>query len=115
MVEFDNSFDWRAPLQIEEFPSFDCYETDAGLESADYATIMPKQRSATRRCRHRYIYYSYCYDALRYPVPLPECVIIPSEKVRFRDWKIEIRWQSSRWQSTPLKTVRPSSSFYFRI
>ncbi|KAJ6388999.1 hypothetical protein OIU77_027369 [Salix suchowensis] len=70
---------------IEEFPSFDCYETDARLENADYATITPRQRSAMRRFRQRYMYYSYCYDALRYPVPLPECVMIPSEKERFRD------------------------------
>jgi xyloglucan:xyloglucosyl transferase len=71
---------------IEEFPSFDCYESDiARLENADYATITRRQRSAMRRFRQRYMYYSYCYDALRYPVPLPECVIIPSEKERFRD------------------------------
>nr|ABM91070.1 xyloglucan endotransglycosylase/hydrolase precursor XTH-3 [Populus tremula x Populus tremuloides] len=71
---------------IEEFPSFDCHESDiARLENADYATITRRQRSAMRRFRQRYMYYSYCYDALRYPVPLPECVIIPSEKERFRD------------------------------
>lgn len=31
------------------------------------------------------MYYSYCYDVLRYPVPPPECVISPTEKQRFKD------------------------------
>lgn len=33
----------------------------------------------------RYMYYSYCYDTLRYPVPPPECVISTTEKERFKD------------------------------
>jgi xyloglucan:xyloglucosyl transferase len=70
---------------IEEFPSVDCYESYSRLESADYATITRRQRSAMRKFRQRYMYYSYCYDSLRYPVPPPECVVIPTEKDRFRD------------------------------
>uniref|UniRef100_A0A2P2NLT2 Xyloglucan endo-transglycosylase C-terminal domain-containing protein n=1 Tax=Rhizophora mucronata TaxID=61149 RepID=A0A2P2NLT2_RHIMU len=38
-----------------------------------------------RKFRSRYMYYSYCYDTVRYPVPLPECVIDPYEKERFKD------------------------------
>ncbi|KAJ7011096.1 probable xyloglucan endotransglucosylase/hydrolase protein 30 [Populus alba] len=70
---------------IEEFPSVECYESYSRLESADYATITRRQRSAMRKFRQRYMYYSYCYDSLRYPVPPPECVVIPSEKDRFRN------------------------------
>lgn len=62
-----------------------CFERHAELEARDYATITPARRRAMRRFRERYMYYSYCYDTLRYPVPPPECVIIPSEKQRFKE------------------------------
>lgn len=70
---------------IQEYPAAGCTESVARLESADYAVITRKQRVAMRRFRQRFMYYSYCYDTLRYPVPPPECVIIPTEKERFRD------------------------------
>ncbi|KAJ6426915.1 hypothetical protein OIU84_022498 [Salix udensis] len=70
---------------IEEFPSVDCYESYSRLETADYGTITRRQRSAMHKFRQRFMYYSYCYDSLRYPVPPPECVVIPSERDRFRD------------------------------
>ncbi|KAK8650342.1 hypothetical protein V6N13_139987 [Hibiscus sabdariffa] len=62
-----------------------CAETDAWLQTRDYAVITPKGRSAMRRIRQRYMYYSYCYDTVRYPVTPPECVIDANEKQRFRN------------------------------
>ncbi|KAF4366993.1 hypothetical protein F8388_022781 [Cannabis sativa] len=62
-----------------------CAEKSAALEREDYATITPERRSAMRKFRQRYMYYSYCYDTLRYPVPPPECVIVPSEKRLFKE------------------------------
>lgn len=53
----------------------------------DYAaTVTPKQRMAMKKFREKYMYYSYCYDTLRYPIPLPECVIIdPLLRQRLKD------------------------------
>ncbi|QHO44523.1 hypothetical protein S83_014408 [Arachis hypogaea] len=62
-----------------------CSDQHADLEAQDYAAVTPRRRLAMRRFRQRYMYYSYCYDTLRYPNPLPECDIIPSEKQRFKE------------------------------
>ncbi|CAN1259737.1 Probable xyloglucan endotransglucosylase/hydrolase protein 30 [Linum perenne] len=71
---------------VEELPTAEyCADSHARLDAADYATISAKQRQAMRRFRQRYIYYSYCHDNVRYPIPLPECVIDPREKARFKD------------------------------
>ncbi|KAF8032530.1 hypothetical protein BT93_D1439 [Corymbia citriodora subsp. variegata] len=68
---------------IRQVPAEGCKDTQ--LEAKNFATITPTQRRAMRRFRERYMYYSYCYDTLRYPIPLPECVIVPTEKARFKD------------------------------
>ncbi|XP_010276803.1 PREDICTED: probable xyloglucan endotransglucosylase/hydrolase protein 30 [Nelumbo nucifera] len=70
---------------IQEFSSTICADEDAELERAEYAVITPERRRAMRVFRQKYMYYSYCYDILRYPVPPPECVITPSERRRFKD------------------------------
>ncbi|XVF11115.1 hypothetical protein REPUB_Repub07fG0241300 [Reevesia pubescens] len=71
---------------IQEYPdSSTCSETDAWLDIRDYAVITPARRSAMRKFRQHYMYYSYCYDTLRYPVKLSECVIDPIEKKRFQE------------------------------
>ncbi|MBA0853956.1 hypothetical protein Goshw_024342 [Gossypium schwendimanii] len=71
---------------IQKFPnSTACSETDTWLESRDYAIITPKSRSAMRRFRQRYMYYSYCYDNVRYPITPPECAVDSNEKQRFRN------------------------------
>ncbi|KAJ8754286.1 hypothetical protein K2173_002737 [Erythroxylum novogranatense] len=71
---------------IEQISAADsCSEIDTRLATADYAVITRKQRLAMRRFRQRFMYYSYCYDTLRYPVAPPECVIDPYEKERFKD------------------------------
>lgn len=62
-----------------------CSDQHADLEEQDYAAVTPLRRLAMRRFRQRYMYYSYCYDTLRYSVPPPECVIIPAEKQRFKE------------------------------
>ncbi|MED6120892.1 putative xyloglucan endotransglucosylase/hydrolase protein 28 [Stylosanthes scabra] len=39
------------------------------------ANIMPKHRIEMENFRNNHMTYSYCYDRVRYQVPLPECVI----------------------------------------
>lgn len=68
---------------IQELPYSDCEESDLRLESKNYGVLTPTQRSAMRKFRESYMYYSYCYDTLRYPVTPPECVIVQSEQARF--------------------------------
>lgn len=87
VAEFKDLVLEGCPLDpIEELPStIACVAKDSELESQDYNFITSEQRSAMRRFRQNYMYYSYCYDTLRYPVPPPECVIIASEKQRFKE------------------------------
>lgn len=70
---------------IQQLPSSKCADLDASISSADYAVITPERRLAMRKFREKYVTYSYCYDTLRYPATLPECVVVPSEKQRFKD------------------------------
>lgn len=71
---------------IQEFPDTTaCSETDDWLQGRDYAVITPARQAAMRKFRQHYMYYSYCYDTLRYPVTPPECVIDPTERQRFQD------------------------------
>ncbi|KAM7491002.1 hypothetical protein LguiA_033923 [Lonicera macranthoides] len=73
------------PLQQVYTTTSSCTEATASLLAADYATITPRQRKAMQWFRENHMYYTHCYDRVRYPVPLPECVEILSEKRRFRD------------------------------
>ncbi|KAI4314529.1 hypothetical protein L6164_027428 [Bauhinia variegata] len=71
---------------IQELSGGDaCSEKLDKLEAQDYATVTPRRRLAMRRFRQRFMYYSYCYDTLRYPISPPECVIDPAERMRFKD------------------------------
>lgn len=70
---------------IEEFPFKDCLKTETQLAAKEYAAISPKNRRSMRWFREHFMYYSYCYDTLRYPTPLPECVIVSSEQQRFKN------------------------------
>ncbi|GAB2212111.1 hypothetical protein Droror1_Dr00025457 [Drosera rotundifolia] len=63
----------------------ECLEKKAKLMSAEYSDISPDGRLAMKWFRERYMYYSYCYDTVRYPIPPPECVIMPREQVRFKE------------------------------
>jgi xyloglucan:xyloglucosyl transferase len=70
---------------LEEVVPVEGCAGDDQLLSADFATISPKQKLAMKRFRSKYMYYSYCYDTLRYPVPPPECVIDPVDRRRFKE------------------------------
>lgn len=71
---------------IQQLPVAEaCAEKLSYLTSQDYSVISRVRLAAMRRFRQRYMYYSYCYDSLRYPVPQPECDILATEKARFKD------------------------------
>ncbi|CAN7046728.1 unnamed protein product [Brassica oleracea var. botrytis] len=85
VAEFKSfSLDGCSVDPIQEVP-VDCADSVEFLESQDYSAINSHQRAAMRRFRQKFMYYSYCYDTVRYPEPPPECVIVPAEKDRFRD------------------------------
>ncbi|PIN01881.1 Xyloglucan:xyloglucosyl transferase [Handroanthus impetiginosus] len=69
---------------IDQIPSSNCTDQIATLLAKDYSSITSEGRKSMRWFRERYMYYSYCYDNIRYPVPPPECVIISSERERFK-------------------------------
>ncbi|CAA3031317.1 probable xyloglucan endotransglucosylase hydrolase 30 [Olea europaea subsp. europaea] len=71
---------------LQEVVNSDCAAREDGqLASDDYASITPKQRNAMKRFRGKYMYYSYCYDTIRYPVPPSECVVDLAIRQRFKD------------------------------
>ncbi|KAK1425026.1 hypothetical protein QVD17_20369 [Tagetes erecta] len=70
---------------IQELSTESCLETNTQLETIHYNNITPKQRTAMKRFREKYMYYSYCYDTLRYTIPPPECVIDPVIRQRFKE------------------------------
>ncbi|KAL7164802.1 hypothetical protein ACSBR2_040660 [Camellia fascicularis] len=71
---------------IQQIPSStSCDNKTAALETAKFATVTPDGRKAMSWFRERYMYYSYCYDNVRYPVPPPECVIVHSERHLFKE------------------------------
>ncbi|KAF3792419.1 putative xyloglucan endotransglucosylase/hydrolase protein 28 [Nymphaea thermarum] len=47
--------------------------------------ISAKQRSAMDAFREKHMTYSYCYDRVRYPSPLPECVVEPEVAGRLNE------------------------------
>ncbi|KAL0326683.1 UNVERIFIED_CONTAM: putative xyloglucan endotransglucosylase/hydrolase protein 30 [Sesamum angustifolium] len=65
---------------VDQILSSNCTDTAAALMAKDYSTVTPESRKSMRWFRQRHMYYSYCYDTRRYPVPPPECVISPSER-----------------------------------
>ncbi|KAL3815194.1 hypothetical protein ACJIZ3_016462 [Penstemon smallii] len=56
-----------------------------GCNAQLIASVTPRQKMAMKRFRSKYMYYSYCYDTFRYPLPPPECVIDPALRQRFKD------------------------------
>ncbi|KAK3009138.1 hypothetical protein RJ639_013915 [Escallonia herrerae] len=68
------------PLQL--VLSTSCTPKDDQLDSVN---VTLRQQMAMKKFRQKYMYYSYCYDTLRYPVPPPECVIDQSLRRRFKD------------------------------
>ncbi|XP_051114595.1 probable xyloglucan endotransglucosylase/hydrolase protein 30 [Andrographis paniculata] len=64
----------------DQIPSSNCTNDIAALTASPYSTITPAGRRSMKWFRQNYMYYSYCYDRVRYPVAPPECVVIPSER-----------------------------------
>ncbi|XP_021768274.1 probable xyloglucan endotransglucosylase/hydrolase protein 30 [Chenopodium quinoa] len=65
--------------------SSDCNAKKEEIENKEFSQITPRGQKAMKWFREKYMYYSYCYDTLRYPVPPPECVIVASEQERFKE------------------------------
>ncbi|XP_074321751.1 putative xyloglucan endotransglucosylase/hydrolase protein 30 [Silene latifolia] len=74
---------------VEQFTgsmsTVDCSVKKDEIENNDYSQITPEGRKSMKWFRERYMYYSYCYDTVRYPVPPPECVVVASEQERFKE------------------------------
>lgn len=70
---------------IEQISSTNCTDRIAKLLAQNYSIMTPERRKSMKWFRERYMYYSYCYDNIRYPVPPPECVIVQSERDLFKD------------------------------
>ncbi|KAL8552921.1 hypothetical protein ACS0TY_001556 [Phlomoides rotata] len=68
----------------DQILSSNCTDSVARLLAADYSTITPQARTSMKWVREKYMYYSYCYDNIRYPLPPPECLILPSERNLFQ-------------------------------
>jgi xyloglucan:xyloglucosyl transferase len=86
VAEFNNlALHGCAVDPIQEVLAATCSQKDDQLESSNYARVTPKQRRAMKKFRQSHMYYSYCYDTIRYSTPLPECVIDPVERRHFKD------------------------------
>lgn len=74
---------------LEQIPgtisSSECTVKKEEIENKEYSQITPSGQRAMKWFREKYMYYSYCYDKVRYPVPPPECTIVPSEQARFKE------------------------------
>ncbi|XP_052192542.1 probable xyloglucan endotransglucosylase/hydrolase protein 30 [Diospyros lotus] len=93
------------PIQ-EVLASAGCSQTDDQLEKTNYAIVTPRQRTAMKKFRQKYMYYSYCYDTVRYAVPPPECVIDPLERMHFKETgrlKFEERRHKRRSRASSMK------------
>lgn len=100
---------------IQQVPMAHCHSNHSVLETADFNTITRSRRDAMTKFRQRYMYYSYCYDNVRYPVPPPECVIVPSERHMFietgrlkRAMKIKFGRHPNRRRSSRRRIPRPA-------
>ncbi|RAL38764.1 hypothetical protein DM860_013445 [Cuscuta australis] len=69
---------------IEQIPSTNCTDRDSSLMARRFSTLTPDQHKSMKWFREKYMYYSYCYDVVRYAVPPPECVIVQSERDLFK-------------------------------
>ncbi|KAL7111160.1 hypothetical protein ACP275_05G070400 [Erythranthe tilingii] len=68
----------------DQLLSSNCTDITAALMARDFAAVTPRRRQSMAWFRQRYMYYSYCYDNVRYPVSPPECVVVPTEREMFR-------------------------------
>ncbi|XP_020577444.1 probable xyloglucan endotransglucosylase/hydrolase protein 30 [Phalaenopsis equestris] len=71
---------------IQQLPASEqCGEFESQTDAADYSSLSPEKRKAMVLFRQRHMTYSCCYDEQRYPIPLPECDVMESERSRY--WK----------------------------
>lgn len=70
---------------IGQISSTNCTDRIASLLAKEYSTITPKGRKSMKWFREKYMYYSSCYDNVRYPIPPPECVVVASEREMFQN------------------------------
>ncbi|XP_073130752.1 probable xyloglucan endotransglucosylase/hydrolase protein 30 [Henckelia pumila] len=68
----------------EQILSTNCTDRIETLIAKDYSSISSEGYKSMKWFREKHMYYSYCYDNVRYPVPPPECVIVPSEREMFK-------------------------------
>uniref|UniRef100_A0A0D9VBP8 Xyloglucan endotransglucosylase/hydrolase n=1 Tax=Leersia perrieri TaxID=77586 RepID=A0A0D9VBP8_9ORYZ len=73
------------PVQMLGDFSGECAAAEERLVASDLAVMTVEKQQAMRRFREQNMVYSYCYDVVRYPVRLPECEVVESEKRRFKD------------------------------
>lgn len=86
VAEFNNlALHGCAVDPIQEVLATTCSQKNDQLENSNYARVTPKQRRAMKKLRQSYMYYSYCYDTIRYSTPPPECVIDPVERRHFKN------------------------------
>ncbi|KAM0045643.1 putative xyloglucan:xyloglucosyl transferase [Helianthus debilis subsp. tardiflorus] len=83
--EFQDLVLQGCPVDPTDAASTNCLDAIDELEASEFATITPRQRQAKKWFREKYMYYSYCYDRVRYPSPLPECLLISSEQELFKN------------------------------
>ncbi|KAK4746490.1 hypothetical protein SAY87_012802 [Trapa incisa] len=84
-----------------------CSAVATSLASKAYSVLTPTRRAAMNRFRQRYMYYYYCYDSIRYPVPPPECVIDTAERARYHDTG-RLKFGSSHRRRPRKTTAAPS-------
>ncbi|RWR84379.1 putative xyloglucan endotransglucosylase/hydrolase protein 30 [Cinnamomum micranthum f. kanehirae] len=92
---------------IQQVLSANCSGKEADMSNADHAVITPERRVAMQKFRERYMTYSYCYDLRRYPVPPPECVIVPSEQKLFKDTGRKLRFRSHHQRQSKRRSELP--------
>ncbi|XP_047314500.1 probable xyloglucan endotransglucosylase/hydrolase protein 30 [Impatiens glandulifera] len=72
-------------VSITTSTSNNCSDKIADLEANPLTVITVEGRKSMRWFRRKFMYYSYCYDTVRYPTPPPECVIVMEEQNLFKE------------------------------
>ncbi|XP_042448897.1 probable xyloglucan endotransglucosylase/hydrolase protein 30 [Zingiber officinale] len=74
------------PLREAPFDDDSCDDDDhATLAATGLGDMTADRLRSMLAFRERYMTYSFCYDALRYPTPFPDCRVVESERARFRE------------------------------
>ncbi|KAL6629763.1 hypothetical protein ACP70R_029528 [Stipagrostis hirtigluma subsp. patula] len=87
----------------------ECAEAEEALRASEPAVMTLEKQQAMRRFREQNMVYSYCYDALRYPVPFPECDVVESERRRFKS-SGHLRFAFRRQQQRRRRAGRPATN-----